>query len=137
MGMRLGLVTETFSPAEDQTWLGSAHGTDNCDPITLDADKFLSAFPTGIVPSGVTLGKITATSLYAPYTDAATHGAGTDAMEGHLFTTIDLHGTTAGTAVDTPAALLRHGHVVEAKLPTGHGLTAAGKADVKGQLIYV
>jgi hypothetical protein len=137
MGMRLGLVTETFSPAEDQSWLGSAHAVETAESVTLDADKFLTAFPTGIVPSGVVIAKITATSLYAPYTDAATHGAGTDAAAGHLLTTTDLHGTTAGTAVDTPVPYIWHGQVIEAKLPTNHGLTAAGKADMAGRIHYV
>ncbi|MGI8425445.1 MAG: head decoration protein [Actinomycetota bacterium] len=121
---------------ENQSWLGKAHGTEECDSITLDADKFLAAFPTGIVPSGVLLGKITASGLYAPYTDAETHGAGTGVARGHLFTTVDLKGTTAAAARDTVAALFWHGQVIEAKLPTGHGLDAAAKADLT-QIRYV
>lgn len=136
MSFDLGVVTDSYT-SENQSWLGSAHGTNECDTVTLDADKFLATFPTGIVPSGVTLGKITATGLYAPYTDAATHGAGSDTMVGHLFTTVDLQGITSGTAKDKVAALLWHGQVIEAKLPTGHGLTTAGKADVVGRLHYV
>jgi hypothetical protein len=232
MGMRLGIVSETFSPAEDQSWLGSKHGVENATPITLDADKFLTTFPTGIVPSGVALGKITATGLYAPYTpknesvsiavdatagnwtvtingqatgniafnataaavqaavellddvspgditvtggpgasggltpyvfkwngdfedadapaitaqdvtltgggDALTvtttaggGGDGTEKGKGLLLTTQDLHGTTAGTALDTPAALFWHGRVIKSKLPTGHGVDADFEADL-------
>lgn len=134
MGMKLGIVTETFSPVENHEWLASAHGTDICDSITLDGDTFLTAFPTGIIPSGVVLGKITASGKYAPYDDAAADG--TQTALGHLFTTVDLGGTTAATVGDVPAALFWHGEVVEAKLPTGHGLDAAGKTDLK-QIRYV
>jgi hypothetical protein len=135
--MDLRIASETYSPPEDHSWLGSAHATDTGDSITLDGDKFLGSFADGIVPSGVALGIITATGKYAPYTDAATHGAGSDVMRGHLLTTVDLGGTTSGTAGDVGAALLRHGQVVEANLPTGHGVTTAGKADVAGSIIYV
>jgi hypothetical protein len=134
--MRLPITTEVFSASEDQSWLGSAHGTNECDPVTLNADLFLAAFPAGIVPSGVVLGKITATGLYAPYTDAATHGAGTDTAAGHLFTTVDLGGTTAAAVDRVAGALYWHGEVVESKLPTNHGLTAAAKADLT-QIRYV
>jgi hypothetical protein len=134
--MRLPITTEVFSASEDQSWLGSAHGTNECDPVTLNADLFLAAFPTGVVPSGVVVGKITATGLYAPYTDAATHGAGTDTAAGHLFTTVDLGGTTAAAVDRVAGALYWHGEVVESKLPTNHGLTAAAKADLT-QIRYV
>lgn len=136
MGLNLAVETTAYT-TENQSWLGSAHGTNECDSVTLDADKFLTAFPTGIVPSGVVLGKITASGLYAPYTDLGTHGAGTETASGHLFTTADLKGTTAGTAKDTVVPLLWHGSVIEAKLPTNHGLTAAAKVDVAGRLYYV
>lgn len=134
MGMDLGFKTETFSPVEDHTWLGSAHGTDNCDSITLDGDAFLATFANGIVPSGVVLGRVTATGLYRPYADGAVDG--TEVARGHLFTTVDLGGTTAATVGNVAAALLWHGEVVEANLPTGHGLDAAAKADLP-QIRYV
>lgn len=136
MGFNLAVETTNYT-GSNQAWLGSAHGTENCDSVTLDADKFLAAFPSGIVPSGVTLARITATGLYAPYTDAATHGVGSDAMAGHLFTEVDLKGTTAAAAKDSVVPLYWHGQVIEAKLPAGHGLTAAGKADVAGYIRYV
>lgn len=134
MGMNLGIRTETFTPPEDQRWLGSAHGTTECDSITLDGDAFLTTFPTGIVPSGVVLGKVTATGLYRQYIDG--NSDGTEVARGHLFTTTDLGGTTAGTVDKVAAALYWHGEVVEAKLPTGHGLNAAAKVDL-AQVRYV
>jgi hypothetical protein len=136
MGLNLPLRTETFTAPEDQSWLGSAHGTSEADPITLNADTFLTLFPDGIVPSGVVVGIVTATGLYVPYTDAATNGAGSDVARGHLLTTVNLGGTTAGTVDRVACALFWHGEVVEANLPTGHGLTAAAKVDLN-QIRYV
>lgn len=132
--MDLRIRTETFSPDEDLSWLGSAHGVATGDPITLDGSAFLATFADGIVPSGVVLGRITATGLYAPYSNAAADG--TEVARGHLLTTKDLGGTTAGTAGDVAGSLYWHGEVVEAKLPTGHGLDAAAKADLP-QVRYV
>lgn len=230
MGSNVAWKKETFG-GSDQSWLGSAHGTETCETVTLDADKFLGTFPDGIVPSGVVLGKITATGLYGPYAaspsevqtinlGAATAGTvtinfdgevtaaiafdataaavqtalelldninpgdvvvsggpfpgtitltfggrylgqnvpqvvvtptgltggtvtvattvagggatsdGSEVARGHLFTGVDLKGVTAGTAQDTSAPLFWHGQVIEAKLPTGHGLDAAAKADL-------
>jgi hypothetical protein len=134
MGLNLPIKTETFSATEDQSWLGSAHGTNEADPITLDADAFLASFPTGVVPSGVVLGRVTATGLYRPYVDGNVDG--TEVARGHLFTTVDLGGTTAAAVDKVGAALYWHGEVVEAKLPTNHGLNAAAKADLP-QIRYV
>lgn len=235
--MRLDIRTETFASPEDQSWLGSAHGTNEADSITLDGDMFLAAFPTGVVPSGVVLGRVTSNGLYGPYGaspsevqtinlgaasagtvtitfDGQTTGAiafnasaatvqtaleamsninpgdvvvtggplpgtitltfggqylgvnvpqvtvtptgltggtvtvatttegggvvndGREVARGHLFTTIDLGGTTAAGVGNTPAALYWHGQVVESKLPAGHGLDAAAKGDLR-QIRYV
>lgn len=231
MGMKLGIRTETFDPVENHEWLGSAHGTDICDSITLDGDAFLTLFPTGVIPSGVVLGRVTASGKYVPYggttdevqtvteggsgltsftltyagqttgaiaagataaqvqtalealsnidpgdvvvtggaggpftvtfagnladtnvaqmTATPTGGTGTvtvatltaggsdavsdgsEVARGHLFTTVDLGGTTAPTVGDVPAALFWHGEVVTAKLPTGHGLDANAQTDLK------
>lgn len=55
---------------DDQSWLGSAHGTNECDTITLDGPACLDAFPDGVIPSGTVLGKITATGKYGPASTA-------------------------------------------------------------------
>lgn len=130
MGFDLSVETTTYS-GEDQSWLGSAHGTNNAWSATLDASLFVGTFTDGVVPSGVVLGRLNASpGKLVPYTDAATHGAGSDTAVGHLLTTTDLGGTTAGTAKDVAVAVIDHGRVIEANLPTGHGLTAAAKADL-------
>lgn len=128
MGMQLGIKRTTYAPNEDQSWLGSAHGTQECDPITLNGDAFLATFPDGVIPSGTVVAKNTTTGLYEPYADAGANG--TDTAAGHLFTTVDLGGTTGATVGNTGAALFWHGEVVVAKLKTGHGLTAAARADL-------
>ena len=124
--MRLQQQSQTFMAAEDQSWLGSAHGTQEMDTITLDGSAFLDTFPTGVIPSGVVVGRITATGLYGPYTAAATAGAGSDTAAGLLFTTIDV-GTDG---VDSPASLFWHGEVIRAKLPADNGLDTAAEADL-------
>lgn len=127
MGMNLTIVSQSFGASEDQSWLGSAHGTNMADPITLKASSFSATWPGGVVPSGVVLGKITASGLYAPY--ASGNVDGTQAPLGHLFTTVDF---TQGTVnlpsaswTDTAAALYYHGSVIVSKLPANHGHTAA------------
>lgn len=119
MSFDLEVETETFDTGK-QGWLGSAHGTDTCDSGTLDADTFLAAFPTGIVPAGVAVRKNVASGKYRPAADA-----GADGDYKILFTRANFRGTTAGTAKDQAVALFWHGQIIEAKLPAGHGVDAA------------
>ena len=133
-GMKLGIKRETFAAPEDYSWLGSAHGTNEADPITLNGDAFLAAFPDGVVPGGTVVGMVTATGLYEPYADAG--AGGLDVARGHLLTTVDLGGTTAATVGNVGAALYWHGEVIVANLKTNNGLTAAARADLP-QIRYV
>jgi hypothetical protein len=126
--MDLAPKTEQFS-SDSKAWLGSEHGTTSCDSIMLDAALFLAVFPDGNVPSGVVLGRVTATGRYAPYDDGA--ATGIEVARGHLF---DLVQVQAG--VNPAGALFWHGEVIEAKLPDDHGLDAAAKADLP-QIKYV
>lgn len=137
MGSNLSIIRETFAAPEDQSWLGSAHGTKEADSITLNGDAFLTTFPGGVVPSGTVVAKYTSggsVGKYGPYADAG--ATGLDTAAGHLLTTVDLRGTTAAVVGDVTAALYWHGEVVEAKLPTGSGITASAKADLT-QIRYV
>jgi Bacteriophage lambda head decoration protein D len=131
--MDLSITTETFTQ-DDQSWLGSQHGTDTARSITLDTSAFTAGthYPNGYFPSGLALGKITATGLYGPYSDAAVDGRTT--LVGFLFTAVK---APSVNTIDVQGAILLHGFVVEAKLPSGHGLDANGKTDVKGQIIFV
>lgn len=228
-GVNLAIKRETFGAPEDYSWLGSAHGTNEADPITLNGDAFLTTFTDGVVFGGTVVAKNAGTGLYEPYlgspsetqvltrtstggtvtltfdgattaavaasaagftaaaveaalealsnvdpadvtvtgsaggpltitfggrylgqnvpaitvdNTSATGGtivqsagvaggaAGAEAA-GHLLTTIDLGGTTAGTVGNTGAALYWHGEVIVAKLKAGNGLDAAARVAMK------
>jgi len=123
-------IRTTEYGVDTKRWVGSQHGYPAPAPsIALVSDMFTTAFPDGFVPSGVALGKVTATGRYGPYASAATDGRQT--MVGFL---ADLVTIRAGAIVG--AALYEHGPVVEAFLPTNHGLTAAGKTSVAGRIWF-
>lgn len=127
--MRLQQITETFGQ-DDQSWLGSAHGTNNARPVTLDRSAFTSGthYPDGFFKSGIPLGKITASGKYGPYNNAAVDGSET--LSGFLFCAVD-----AGTSdIDPVGAILLHCIVVESKLPIA--VDAPGKTDVAGRIIF-
>lgn len=66
--MDLNVTTETFEQ-DDQSWLGSEHGTSMGRPVTLDISTFTKAthYPKGYIPSGTPIGRIAASGLYGPY----------------------------------------------------------------------
>ena len=73
--MHLGLTTESFG-VDDQSWLGSEHGTQATEPVTLDTSTFTPSthYPEGFFKSGFPLGKITASGKYGPYSAGASDG---------------------------------------------------------------
>jgi hypothetical protein len=115
--MDLSVRTETFGQ-DDQSWLGSAEGTDRATSITLDTSTFTSGthYPDGYFKSGIILGKITASGLYAPYNNAAADG--TEVAAGLLLCAVD---APAATTTDVQAAMLWHGRVLVSKLPIAEG----------------
>lgn len=119
--------------ADDQSWLGSAHGTDDARPITLDVSAFTAGthYPNGYFPSGLPLGQITASGKYGPYNDAASDG--TNVLAGFLLTPVDLR-IPVDTTIDVGGALFEHGRVIEANLPID--VNANGKADVAGSIKF-
>lgn len=119
--------------AENREWLGSRHGTDVTQTITLATSTFTAGthFPNGFVPSGTVLGKITSVgatqNMYGPYDDAASDGR--QVAAGFLFTSVKMR--TSGPNVG--AAIHWHGVVIASKLPLQSGtgaLDANGKADL-------
>lgn len=122
--MRLGLRSETFSPGEDWSWLGSAHATDTWESGTLDASSFTATFTDNIVPSGVVCSQAAPGDLWV----LGAGGAG--AKVAHLAVTKDISGG------DTPAAFMWHGQVIVANLPDNHGLDTDGAAAMP-QIDYV
>ena len=134
MALDLGVRKLTWG-GSDMSWIKSEEGTRSNISGTLDLAlfNFSATFTSKKIPSGVTLGKVTATGKYGPYSDAAVDGRTT--MVGHLFTDVDVtnlllaQGTTSLTG-NVYIPILIRGVVLEAKLPTNHGLDAAGKANV-------
>jgi hypothetical protein len=131
--MQLAQTVESFGQ-DDQSWLGSAHGTDATRSITLDVSKFTAGthYPNGYLLSGIALGVVTATGKYGPYDDAASDGRQT--LVGFLFTA---QKAPAVTSTPVVAPMLDHGKVKSAKLPIQSGVgsvDAAGKVDVAGRI---
>jgi hypothetical protein len=109
--MNLSPVTETFQQ-EDQSWLGSAHGTDSARSVTLDTSAFTPAthYPNGYFKSGLALGRITATGLYGPYAGRANEVQTitiTGAPTGGTFTLTWDGETTAAIAYNASAATVQ------------------------------
>lgn len=119
----------------NQRWLGSQHGTDNADTVTLDFSLFTAGthFPNGFIPSGMSLGKVTATGVFGPYSDAAVDGR--TVLVGHLYQ--DVKVSTDNVAGKGFGAILRHCHVIIANLPANHGVDANGQTDAAGRIIYL
>lgn len=110
--MDLSLRTDHFD-SDDASWLGSSHGTDAGRSITLDVSTFTEAthYPDGYFPSGLPLGRITASGLYGPYDSEAVDGRAT--LAGFLLAPVD---TPTGSG-DVIGALLDHGRVKVNRLP--------------------
>lgn len=145
MGTNVAVATRSFAKTSDKSWIRMRMGLDSMLPITLDISSFdAEHIAAGYLPSGILLGKITASGLYGPYQDAALDGRQT--LAGHLFE--EVGGSTglplALTDPDVGAALFWTGVVRESRLPqfTGTGnlkgeIDAAGKVDVAAWIKYV
>lgn len=123
-------VSTTAYQVEKRDWLLSQHGTDPgaMPGVTLDVSTFTAGthYPNGFFPSGLALGKITASGLYGPYDDAASDGRQTAA--GILFSATKVP-NPLDTTKDVGAAVLVHGFVSLSKLPIA--IDANGQADLK------
>lgn len=127
--MDISVRTTTYG-VENRSWLGSAHGTEATRTVTLDVSAFTEAthYPDGYIPSGVVLGRITASGLYGPYDNAAVDGR--ELAAGFLFNSTTVNGTA-----DLGAPLLEHGMVIEDKLPSNSGLDAAAALEMAGRIV--
>jgi hypothetical protein len=132
--MNLGLITETFSQ-DRRDWLGSEHGTDIVQSITLDVSKFTAGthYPDGYIKSGIPLGKITAGGKYGLYDDAASDGRQT--CVGFLFTGVEVVTRRGVTLTSAVASMLIHCVIRESKLPVA--VDAAGKVDLGARVIFI
>jgi len=132
----------TYVAGENQTWIGPSGVPGKNNPemqtVTLDRSTFATSHATpygaGYLPSGICLGIVTATGLYVAYTDAGTHGAGSDVALGFLGTTTPIDPNSTGELV---VPMYWSGQVVVANLPTGHGLTTAARTDLAGHIRFI
>ncbi len=114
---------------EDRSWLIGTHGVDITPSETLDISKFTknTHYPNGYIPSGVPLGRVTATGLLGPYNDAASDG--TQTCVGLLFSALRAIDPATGNALaKVGGARFVHGAVKASKLPIA--VDANGKADL-------
>jgi hypothetical protein len=132
--MNLGLITESFTQ-DRRDWLGSEHGTDIVQSVTLDVSTFTAGthYPDGYVKSGIPLGKITSGGKYGLYSDAATDGRQT--CVGFLFTGVEVVTRRGATLTSAVASMLIHCVIREAKLPVA--VDAAGKVDLGARVIFI
>lgn len=98
--------------SENQTWLGSAHATSNCQSVTIDGSKLAGVAKNGVIPSGIPLKANTDGSKFEPVTDAG------DTLAGFLFTSQSFDGEG-----DVIAPMLDHGRIKVANLPGEFDIT--------------
>lgn len=128
MGFDLQFETEDTFLNDDKSWIRRREGLDDMQSITLDLTTFVLAthYPNGFIPSGIALGKITATGLYGPYASGALDGR--QDGRGFLGGAVDM--TKVPATNKSVSALFWRGTVREARLPANHGVDAAFKVDV-------
>lgn len=127
-------VRKTTFAGRTYRWLGSAFGLQYTDGVTLDLAKFdfSTVFTTRRIPGGVVLGKVTASGKYGPYDNAAVDGR--EVAVGILFDDLDVpDGESTG---DRPVAMITRANIIEANLPTNHGLDANAKTDLTSRIWF-
>jgi hypothetical protein len=126
-------VTRQTLQAENRSWLRGPHGTEpGANPnATLLVSLFTPGthYPNGFIPSGIVLGKVTATGQYGPYDNTATDGRQTAA--GFLFGSQTIDGATV-----VASGLVIHGFVNPAKLPLQSG-TGSLDAPARAELTHI
>lgn len=120
--------------AERRSWLipqpgGVEFGFTDGGTLSIASLTAATHYPNGYVPSGLVLGKITASGLYGPYDDTAADGRQT--AVGFLFSSVKV---PADTTKNVGIAVLQAFAVVKlAKLPIANGATGRGYIDAAGQ----
>jgi hypothetical protein len=128
--MDLGIIS-TVTGGSDQTWLASRHGLDNGQSRTIDVSKLTSGThydaTTKVVPSGLALGVVTASGLYAPFNASATDG--TQVLDSFLIAAQPLLRADGSLPATIIAGVTVHAIVHQNKLPV-----AAQRSTVKGAI---
>ena len=120
--MDISPVITSYTP-EDNSWIASSHGTDSTETVTLDgAVGFVPAthFPTGVLPSGTAVAKVTASGKYGLFDNAAVDGR-------TVFVGFTVGAVTISATKSVGAAILTHGKVEESRLP--FAVDASAKVD--------
>lgn len=128
----------------DTRWRASKHGQANGRPGTLDIALFTSGTHYNIgntldvIPSGVAVGKVTATGLYGPYDSAAVDGRETLAGFINDDEGIPVKRESGVTSTKSSFSLLVHGIINAALLPVVAQRTSVpAETDVTGSFVYV
>jgi hypothetical protein len=127
--MDLSLRRESFL-VDDQSWLGSEHGTQATESITLDTSAFTEGthYPDGFFKSGIPLAKL-ASGLYGPYaadTNETQQIAITGTPTGGSFTITWSGQTTAAVAYNATAAAVKSALEALSNVNVGDVTTAGG-----------
>lgn len=124
-------VQKSTFQSEDRSWLLGPTGVGPGDnpSIVLDVSKFTAGthYPNGFIPSGIVLGKITASGQYGPFDPAASDG--TEVAAELLFSSL----TVPDGAAVLGGAGVHRGEVDPTRLPiaTGKGaLTDAARQNL-------
>lgn len=124
--MDLTVRTETFGSG-DQSWLGSARGTESAQTVTIDRAALTKAthYPKSYLKSGFPLAKIG--KKHVPYNSAGSDGS--QVLAGFLLT----DQSVKDTGGDIIAAMIDTGRIKLARLP----FTVAATATTTGQFVFV
>lgn len=115
---------------DDQSWLGSEHGTQSTETITLDTSTFTAGihFPDGYFKSGLPLGKL-ASGLYGPYSPSTSEVQTvtiTGTPTGGTFTLTYSGQTTTAIAYNASAATVQAALIALSNIGTGDVVCTGG-----------
>lgn len=114
--MDLSPHTTTITPVDEKLWLGSKHGLDCPETITLDVEG--GSFDGVIVDNGDGWGYIpSGCALIGPSQGLYSLQSGATDAEGHLVESVRVRISDSDGTVTAGGALLWHGVVVEDKVP--------------------
>lgn len=118
-------LTAAGNITDRRKWLRSPHNAGNVTIVTLDLSTFEQPlhYPDGYLPSGIVLGRITATGKYGPADDTATDGRET--ARSILYDPVLITDDTEPAASTWSGGGYVRGHVNVTYLPVEH---AAGSA---------
>lgn len=122
MGINLDVTTDSWGVGSKE-WLKNRKGLDTCRSITVDFSLFNALhYVNGYIPSGIALGKLTATGFYGPYSPALANGL--DVNAGHMLNDARVKDSKGNAFTKDGAALFWEGIVDLSKLPTFTGAAA-------------